>query len=215
MKTLYLFSGLGADYRAFGNLELPGYRIIYITWIDPEKGETMAEYAQRLTTQITTEQPVLIGLSFGGMMAVEVSKIIPVEKNNINIICKNGWGAGGGAILFLKTGLFKYLPGSLLKRPNFLVYRLFGARSAADKTLLASILEDTDPRFFRWAMNNMAHWDNTTLPRNLIHIHGTADRIIPFRNVTADYIIEGGGHLMVFNRAAEISTIILNYLHQP
>lgn len=214
MKSLYLFSGLGADYRAFENLELPGYKIHYIQWIAPEKEETMAGYAQRLTAQITTEHPVLIGLSFGGMMAVEVSKIIPVEKVILISSAKTKDELAAGQSFFLKTGLFRYLPGSLLTSTNFFVYRLFGAKSTADKVLLAAILEDTDVRFFRWAMGNMAHWDNTTIPANLIHIHGTDDKIIPYGNVKADYTIEGGGHLMVFNRATEISRIIINYLNQ-
>ncbi|MGK6351614.1 hypothetical protein [Parapedobacter sp. DT-150] len=45
-------------------------------------------------------------------------------------------------------------------------------------------------------------------PSNTVHIHGTADRILPFRFVKADYVIPGGSHLMVVNRAKEISDII-------
>lgn len=214
MKTLYLFSGLGADYRVFANLELPGYKIVYIKWIDPEKGEQMAHYAQRIRAQITTENPVLIGVSFGGMMAVEIAKIIPVEKVILISSAKTGRELAAGQSFFFKMGLYKYVPGAMLTSTNFIVYRLFGVKSETDKAMLKAILEDTDVRFFRWAMNNIAHWDNTVVPLNLIHIHGTDDNIIPFENVQADYAIEGGGHLMVFNHAAAISRIIENYLKQ-
>lgn len=212
-KTLYLFSGLGADYRAFKNVELPGYNLVYIQWIPPQKKEPMAAYAQRLRAQITTQHPILIGLSFGGMMAMEVAKIVQPEKVILISSAKTAQELDAAHSFFLKSGLYKLLPGSFITRPNFMVYRLFGAHTAADKALLAAILEDTDPRFFRWAMGKMAHWDNTTVPPDLIHIHGNADKVIPFRNVQADYVIDGGGHLMVFNRAAEISRIILSFLH--
>ena len=186
MKTIYLFSGLGADYRAFENIELPGYKLVHIRWVEPAKEETMEQYAQRLTAQITTENPILIGLSFGGMMAVEVSKLIATEKIILISSAKTKGELAAGQSFFLKTGLYKYLPGSMITGTNFMVYRLFGARSVADKTLLAAIMEDTDPRFFRWAMKQMAHWQNETVPPNLIHIHGTADKIIPYDNVKAD-----------------------------
>lgn len=214
MKTLYLFSGLGADYRVFANLELPGYKIVYIKWIDPGKGEPIAGYAQRIRAQITTEDPILIGVSFGGMMAVEIAKIMPVEKVILISSARTGAELAAGQSFFLKMGLYKYVPGALLTSTNFIVYRLFGAKSATDKALLKAILEDTDVRFFRWAMNAIAHWENTTVPSNLIHIHGRDDKIIPFENVHADYPINGGGHLMVFNHAAAISRIIENYLKQ-
>lgn len=213
MKTIYLFSGLGADYRAFENLDLPGYKLVYIRWIEPAKDETMDQYARRLTAQITTRNPILVGLSFGGMMAVEVSKIIATDKIILISSAKIKEELAAGKSFFLKTGMYKYLPGSMIRGTNFMVYRLFGARSSADKALLAAIMEDTDPRFFRWAMKQMAHWQNDTIPSDLIHIHGTADKIIPYSNVKADYTIEGGGHLMVFNHAAAISRIIITFLN--
>jgi pimeloyl-ACP methyl ester carboxylesterase len=211
-KTVYLFSGLGADYRAFNKLELPGYRKVFIEWITPEKKESMAHYASRLSSQITEPDPVLIGLSFGGMMAVEVAKQMPASKIVLISSAKTQSDLAAGNSFFFKWKLYKVIPGSMLRKPNFLVNNLFGAESPADKELLGAILEDTDVSFFRWAMDNIVHWDNETIPPHLIHIHGTADKIIPYAAVKADYSIEGGGHLMILNRADTISKIIVNYL---
>ena len=49
-------------------------------WIDPFPNETIEAYAKRLSEGIDQNQPfVLIGLSFGGMVAVEIAKItLPV-----------------------------------------------------------------------------------------------------------------------------------------
>lgn len=211
-KTIYLFSGLGADYRAFRHLDLPGYRKVYIQWVKPGRKESMAHYATRLCSQITTPNPILIGLSFGGMIAVEVAKQIPFEKIVLISSAKTKAELAAGSSLFFKWKLYKVIPGSILRQPNFLVNRLFGAETASDKQLLGEILEDTDVPFFRWAMDNIVNWDNETVPAHLIHIHGTADKIIPYQGGKADYSIEGGGHLMILNRADTINKIILDYL---
>jgi surfactin synthase thioesterase subunit len=79
-KELYIFSGLGADESVFQKLDFTGYRITFIHWMIPIKDESMNAYADRLLLQIKTKRPILIGLSFGGMMAIEVSKLIETEK---------------------------------------------------------------------------------------------------------------------------------------
>ena len=211
-KTVYLFSGLGADYRAFDKLELPGYRKVFVEWIAPEKKESMAHYAGRISSQIADPNPILIGLSFGGMMAVEVAKQIPASKIVLISSAKTRSDLAAGSSFFFKWKLYKVIPGSILRQPNFMVNNLFGAETRSDKELLGAILEDTNVSFFRWAMDNIVNWDNETIPPHLIHIHGTADKIIPYAAVKADYSIEGGGHLMILNRADTINKIILNYL---
>lgn len=212
LPVIYLFSGLGADYRAFQHLHLPGCRLVYVDWIRPERSESMAHYAGRIRSQIATADPVIIGLSFGGMIAVELARQMPVKKMILISSAKTKEDLAGGNALFFKWKLYKVIPGSFLKQPNFIANNLFGAISTEDKRILGEILEDSDPRFFRWAMDNIVHWDNEFIPPNLIHIHGTADKIIPYAAVKADYSIEGGGHLMVLNRADTISKIILDYI---
>jgi hypothetical protein len=79
IKNLYLFSGLGADKRIFQRLDLSGYAVNYIEWILPLEGETIEQYASRLLCQITAPNPTLIGLSFGGIMAIEVAKLMGIK----------------------------------------------------------------------------------------------------------------------------------------
>ena len=80
MKTIYCISGLGADERAFSRLKPEGYTITCLPWLTPLPNETISEYAVRMSKGITTEKPVLMGLSFGGMMSLEIAKLLPVEK---------------------------------------------------------------------------------------------------------------------------------------
>jgi len=72
---VYFISGLAADGRVFKNLRLPeGFEPIYLDWISPLKDESLHDYSLRLAKEIdTSEKFVLVGLSMGGMVAVEIA----------------------------------------------------------------------------------------------------------------------------------------------
>lgn len=210
-KTVYLFSGLGADSSIFMNLKLPGYHKVYISWIPALPNESLTQYAGRIKSLITVENPYIIGLSFGGIIAVEVSKQIRVEKMVLISSVRTKSELNRVQFFFMKMGIYRIIPRSLIKRTNFLTYRYFGARSPYDKKALTELLRNTDVSFFRWALKEIAYWDNKEAPERTIQIHGTTDRVISSKLLHPDYRIKGGGHLMVFNKADTISKIIMNY----
>ncbi len=212
MKSIYIFSGLGADERVFKKLDFSGYEITFVRWIAPNKNETIAHYALRLTKQIKTNRPILIGLSFGGMMATEVAKLIDTEKIIIIASAKTYQEI---PVYYRLAGLLKLhelIPTAVLKTPNMFSNWLFGTESEADKDMLASIMVDTDPDFLVWAIDKIVNWSNQTLNKNLVQIHGTADKILPFYFVKSDIKVKGGGHLMTLNKAEELTKIIRTLL---
>lgn len=213
-KTIYLFSGLGADSTVFTNLKLPGYRKVYITWIPASPDETIPQYAARIRSQITEENPYIIGLSFGGIVAVEVARQMRVEKMVLISSARTKDDLSKVQFFFMRLGLYRIIPGALINRTNFLTYRYFGARSSKDKKALTYLLQNTDVKLFRWALKSIAFWDNHETPARTIQIHGTADRVISSKHVHPDYRVKGGGHLMVLNRADTISKIIVNYFRE-
>jgi pimeloyl-ACP methyl ester carboxylesterase len=210
-KTIYFFSGVGADSSPFSNLELPGYNKVYISWIPPLPNETLAHYAGRLREQITVEDPYIIGLSFGGMIAVEVSKQMEVKKMVLISSARTKSDLSRFQAFFMRLGLYRIIPGSFLRHTNFLTYRYFGTHTPTDKKALTHLLNGTDVALFRWALKSIACWDNMEMPKRTIEIHGSADRIIACRLSHPDYKIKGGGHLMVYSKADTISKIIMNY----
>ena len=212
-KTVYIFSGLGADSIPFANLKLPGYRKVYISWVTPLQDESLSDYAGRIKDQITTKDPYIIGLSFGGILAVEVSKQISVHKMVLISSAKTSDELNPAQFFFMRIGLYRIIPGFLLKQTNFLTYGYFGAHSDGDKKALLKLLQSTDISLFRWGLKSIALWDNKVAPERTIQIHGTADKVIAARRVKPDYSIEGGGHLMILNRADTISKIILHYFN--
>jgi pimeloyl-ACP methyl ester carboxylesterase len=207
-KYLYIFSGLGADERVFQQLDFSGFSTTFIKWIVPEDNETIEQYATRLIDQITTKNPTLIGLSFGGLIAVEVAKQIHTEKV---ILIASAKTKNEIPFYFRFAGqlkLHRLLPLRLLKSSNLIKNWFFGTSSMFEKQLLKQILMDTDPTFLWWAIDKVARWTNQTQTKNLFHIHGTSDRILPLSFVKCNTIIKNGGHLMTLNKADELNQIL-------
>jgi len=208
--NVYFLSGLGADKRVFSKLNLDDrFEVHYIDWISPKKKEALHDYAVRLTAQMDTTKPFqLVGLSFGGIIASELSEIARPEQiilisstpTNIPISKFNR-----GLIKFL---LFSPLAAPILKSANSFTYKYFGADTPELKTLLKQILHDTDSKFLKWALTRMSEWNHPDKVENLYHIHGSADRLIPLKIVKPDNVIEGGGHLMVYAQHEDISRIL-------
>ena len=207
-QHLYLFSGLGADKRIFQRLDLSGYSVNYIEWKIPREGETIEHYASRLLPQIKTPKPTLIGLSFGGIMAIEVAKLVETEKVILISSIKSGNEVPFYYRWMAHTGIHKHIPSNFFKGTNFITNWLFGTVTPFDQQLLKEILSDTNPEFFTWALDQIIQWKNQTLPKNLVHIHGTGDRILPIRFSGSDIVVKKGGHFMTLNKADEINRIL-------
>ena len=176
----------------------------------PVKNETLREYATKLCKQIHTSNPILIGVSFGGMIAMEIGKIIETEKI---ILISSARTKKDIPLSFKLTGRLKLhyaVPPSFIANNNPVTGWLFGAKTTSEKELLNSILKDTDVQFSNWAIDQIVTWDNVDILKNVIQIHGTNDRILPFKE--AKFVIEGGEHLMIVNRAVEVSRAIKDAL---
>ena len=78
---IYLISGMGLDERLFFKMNINAPNIHHINWIEPLSKEDIEDYARRMMQQIKHRgNIILIGVSFGGMMAIELSKILRVEQ---------------------------------------------------------------------------------------------------------------------------------------
>ena len=210
MNKIYIFSGLGVDKRVFEKIDFGNLNHEFIDWIEPLKNESLSEYSKRISKKINTEKPILIGLSFGGIVATEISKIIETEKV---ILIASAKTKNELPLLYRLTGklkLNKLIPSSILKHQNILTNWFFGVKTKEDIELLGKILKETDLKFLKWAINEIANWKNEQKPQNYFHIHGNNDKIIPIKNVEVNNIVENGGHFMTVNKSKEIENILKN-----
>lgn len=206
----YFISGLGADRRIFSKIKLDErIDIIHVDWITPLKNESLLSYAKRLSEIIDTDKPyALVGVSFGGMIAVEISKIL---NPLLTIAISSTILSYELPVLYRLAGklrLIKLIPSGLIKSSNrFSQNFFFGTKSIEEKTLLSRIISDTDPKFLKWAIGSILEWRNIIRPDRLYHIHGTKDKIL-YSKAKPDFSIQNGTHFMVYQNAKEISGII-------
>ena len=209
---IFIFSGLGADQRVFQKLDFSGFDVTFVNWIIPFEKETIEHYAARLLDQISGKNPILVGLSFGGIMAVEVAKQIETKKIILIASAKTKDEIPFYFQTAGKLNLQKLLPTSLLKSSNFMTNWFFDASSSEDQQLLKQILNDTNPIFLQWALDKVANWTNSYQPKNIFQIHGDRDRILPLQFIKADVVVKNGGHLMTLNKSEELTRILRNDL---
>jgi pimeloyl-ACP methyl ester carboxylesterase len=214
MKTIYCISGLGADERAFAKLKIDGYELKVIPWLMPEPDETIEHYATRMRKGITEENPILMGLSFGGMISTEIAKQIPVSK----IIIISSIKSSKELPFWMKTvaalKLNKIVPLKSTRLTQPIQNKMLGIQSEEEKSLVASLRREVDLPYTNWAVNQAINWKNDWQHPNIYHIHGDNDNMFPIKNIKADYTIKNGGHFMIMNRAAEVSDCINRILSQ-
>ncbi|RYY57129.1 MAG: alpha/beta hydrolase [Chitinophagaceae bacterium] len=208
MDKVYFISGLGADKRVFAYLDLSFCEPVHIDWIDAEQDESLAHYAMRLRELIPEKNPVIVGLSFGGMLATEMAKKDPGVKSIIISSNKLASEFPRHLKVFRHFPFHKVIPGSALKRYQKAYTSIFGVKNPEQRKLIYQIVADSDMKFVKWAVTAILKWDNAIVPENIVHIHGTGDRLLPYKRTKAQYIIQGGSHVMTLDKADEISVIL-------
>ena len=172
------------------------------------KNESLQGYALRLKEQIKEPGAVIVGVSFGGMLATEIAKTDPTSK--VIIVSSNKIKDEFPKIFLTGKYLpvYKWLPSILLKKGTIIRSKFFSPKGEKQKKIFQQILSDTDTKFTKWAIYSILHWKNKVTPDNVIHIHGTSDNLLPYRLVKADYAIKNGTHLMIMNQYKEISELL-------
>lgn len=212
MKTIYCISGLGADEKAFGKLKIKDHVLKVLTWLDPLPKERLAAYAKRMREQIPEERPLLMGLSFGGIICTEIARQIPVEK----IIVISSITSAKELPFWMRTvaflSLHKIFPLKSTRLTAPVQNRFLGVTNEEDKRIAVAYRKAADPLFTRWAVDLIVNWQHGERLPGITHIHGDNDKIFPSKKIQADHLIKGGGHFMIMNRAAEVSHIINSIL---
>ncbi len=201
MKNIYVLSGLGADERIFCKINFGTHHVTFINWVLPLTNETIEAYALRLSKKIISPNPIIIGLSFGGMMAIEVAKHISTEKIIIISSAKNKYEIPFYYRWAGKLKLHKIIPIKWLINSNLITNRFFSTRTDEVKQIVSSMLLETNIDLLKWSIDKIVTLQNTFVHPNLIHIHGNADNILPIRFVKPNVVIKGGTHLMILSMA--------------
>jgi len=213
MSKIFVIPGLGADSRVYNKIELVAHDVVKIDWVEPDKTDTLKTYAQKLILQYNiTPLSIVIGNSLGGMLAMEISKILPLKKTILISSVKTIDEAPAYFALFRALPVYKLIPGKLVTSLGFMIRFVFGKMDEADEWLFNDMLKKTSPKFMKWAMGATVNWDNKIIPQNVFTITGNKDHVFDYRRIKDAIIVNGGTHIMIFDRADEINKILKDIL---
>ena len=208
---IYFVSGLAANAKVFEYISLPEehFDLVFLDWILPTGlDETIQEYALRMCQKIPCKEPILVGVSFGGMMVQEMSKHIRCKKVIIISSIKNNRELPIRLKLAQITKVYKLFPLKIISNIEKYESYFFNDYLKRRVVLYKNYFSIRDQTYLKWAIFNVLHWQqNETLPY-VTHIHGDHDEIFPIKNIKKAHIVKKGTHIMILDKAKTISKIL-------
>lgn len=208
---IYFVPGLAASTKIFEYLKLPKekFELHYLEWLLPISiNESIEDYAKRMAKSVVHENPVLLGVSFGGIMVQEMSEYLNPTKTIIISSVKCRDELPKRLKIVQKTKAYKLFPAkSLFNIEEFSIYA-FGESAKKRIHLYKEYLSIRNELYIAWAIYNLLHWQRTKPNENILHIHGNDDRVFPIKHIKNCIPIKNGTHVMILNKAKSISKII-------
>jgi len=161
-----------------------------------------------MADSIEHPRPILLGVSFGGMVAIEIAKQVPIERLIIVSSVKTTAELPPWMRLTGRLYLYKVLPTRSYKFTEKFDNRRLGVTNDDERKLVDSYRKKIDPVYFNWAVHRIFRWKNDWFPENIVQIHGERDRIFPLKRLTPTHVITGGTHIMILNKADKLSRCI-------
>ena len=199
---VYFMPGMAANPSIFDHIDLPKdqFESHFLEWVIPEINETLNEYAKRMVAKIGHNNPVLIGVSFGGLLVQEMEKIIKCKKLIVISSMKSKNELPKRLKILKVTKAYKILPTQLIGDIELLSKFVFGKIANKRIELYKKYLSVRDKRYLDWAIEQIIFWDQEIPNPNAIYIHGDKDAVFPHSAHGNCVIVEGGTHIMIINK---------------
>lgn len=176
------------------------YEIHFLKWAKPVLNESIENYSKRLLDFIKHKNPILIGVSFGGLIVQEISKLIDVEK----VIIISSIKSNRELPLYMKSAKF-------LKLYNYFPLKLFDDVFNISKSLkinkiykkldlIDKYLSVRDENYLKWAIREILNWKQEKPLQEVIHIHGDKDLTFPISLIKDCIIVPGATHALILTK---------------
>jgi pimeloyl-ACP methyl ester carboxylesterase len=200
---VYFMPGLAASSTIFEKIALPEaeFEMHFLEWFLPHEKESIESYAARMAQKILHENPVLVGVSFGGVLVQEIAKLIPTQKVIIISSVKSQNEFPTRFKIARTTKAYKLIPTQLLADIEKLVTYAFGDNIVSKRIkLYEKYLSVRDKQYLDWAIETILCWNQKEGAASIVHIHGDADEVFPIKYIQNCIVVKGGTHIMILNK---------------
>nr|WP_315225037.1 alpha/beta hydrolase [uncultured Flavobacterium sp.] len=199
---VYFMPGLAASSTIFERIKLDEsvFEMYLLEWEIPLAKESLSDYALRITKNINHENPVLIGVSFGGILVQEMSKHIKVRKIIIISSVRSNVEFPRRMKIGKTTKAYKLIPMKLLLNIENLAKFSFGEKINKRIKLYEKFLAVRDLTYLQWAVEAVICWERSEIDEKVVHIHGDQDDVFPIKYIKKCIIVKGGTHIMIINK---------------
>ena len=200
--SVYFMPGLAANASIFERISLPAdqFDTYFMEWEIPLDNETLSEYAKRISKKVTHENPVLVGVSFGGILVQEMAQFLNPSKIIIISSVKSNLEFPTTFKLAKQTKAYKLIPTSLIDNVYNLAKFTFGEKVIKRLKLYQMFLTVRDKKYLDWSIEKIILWDRIKANPNVIHIHGDADEVFPIKYIKNCIVVKGGTHIMILTK---------------
>ncbi|WP_027124792.1 alpha/beta fold hydrolase [Gelidibacter mesophilus] len=199
---VYLMPGMAAKPTIFDRIKLPAdqFKIYWLEWMIPEENESLEDYAKRMILKIDHENPVLLGVSFGGILVQEMSKFMKIRKLIVvsSVKSRHELPKRMKVAKFIKA--YKFAPTQLLSNLDVLKKYAFNDTISKRIDLYKTYLAVNDKRYLDWALREMLLWDQEEPNAAAIYIHGDRDAIFTHSCEGNCIIVKDGTHIMIVTK---------------
>lgn len=201
---------MSACSKIFERIKLPTelYEVHLLEWITPlSKNESLADYVDRFSKYIKHPEAIIIGVSFGGIIAQELgqkfinSKVIIISsikhQNELSLFLK-----------FLKaTKLYKLYPIHIIPLIEKSLLK-YGSKQIK-RTIYSyqKYLPIRSKTYTIWAIKSFLNWCSPNT--KVIHFHGNKDVILPFKYINKSVVIKNGTHAMIITKSSTIQSKLI------
>lgn len=202
IESVYLMPGMGANPRIFEFISFSGgYDVNFLSWIPPQNNETLDHYAIRMCERVKHKNPILIGVSFGGVLVQEMAKHIGCKKIIIISSIKSNDELPKHMKLAQMTNAHRLLPTQWIS--NIETFALFVLGKGIQRRIehYQRYLSERDPEYLNWAIDRLVKWNRKIPDQKIIHIHGAQDSVFPSKNIQNPYIKIDGDHAIILTKS--------------
>ena len=216
-RPIYFISGLGATRVAFENTKVPkGWSMHFIDWIEVEdEDEPLEDYVKRLSAQVKHKKPVFAGLSFGGIIAMELTKLY---KGSFAIMLSSFRHKGDLAVslrVLLSMKAYRLIPNIEMNAIRKLVRKAYAVNSKVTEQKLVEMMGQESPMFLRWSCKQIDLYEYNLEAEVILHpIIGTKDKLVDIWNDAEVLQVDGGTHISVYSNHNVVNKYIATILGQ-